>query len=1728
MMKRTFSLQTLLIIPFVLQVLGITGLVGYLSYRSGQRAVEKLAHQVMEKTSSLVTHDLNSYLQSAHRINQSHIAALRSGAITINNLDSLHRYITLQLFENQAVTSLLYGNPQGDFRFINRVRPSDFGRNASLQAGDLPYEAGVATAASPSVVNIYTVDENGNELRRVETIAKVDVRERPWYQQAVEQGKPGWSKPFQIGRSEVLAINAYAPFYNQDQQLQGVFSVNISLRRLDDFLSSLSISENGHAFIVDRDGLIIANSLEQPAYQATALPSSSASRTYQPGLIAFQRISALESSHPVIQHVGQQLENHFGNLKSIQSPQNIVFEVDGETHFLRVVPYQDNYGLDWLIVTGIPEAEFLGIIQDNARNTLLLCSLALAGAIGGGIWTARRLARSLQKLTHATQNVADGQLDQPLQSSSIQEIETLSEAFRQMVIALRQGEELRQNYETDLKQQVAEKTAALNEAQRIAHLGSWTFDLVSQKIGWSAEQFYIFGLDPSQPEPSYENYLQYLHPDDRGAMQTAIARAIATGEPYTIEHRVLRPDGDVRCVLGRGEAVKDSHGNVIKLIGTGLDITDRKMLEQALQASEQKTKEIFNSAIAAIASMRVFPDGTWDIDRVSAGCEFLTGFTPQELTDDNNLWIERIEPEDWQSFSPCSFDNIFAERTGTYEYRFRHKNGSLRWFSQTTNSTWSDTQQCWMVTATSTDITDRKLAEDQLMAEFRFRQAIEASIVEGITAVSLEGEQIYVNPAFCHMVGWSQEDLLGCSPPYRYWPPEEIDHITLALQNSLLGNRPPEGLELRFMRRNGERFDVMMLDAPLRDSQGNVIAWLASVYDITERKQADNALKESESRFWDISDSSPANIYVLVRRSDGTYYFEHISQAIETMCEVSVEAAMDDAKVLLGNIHPEDQAGYDAAVQQSLDRLEPFQHEWRVVTPSGKLKWLQGRSRPRYRDHGEVAWYGVVVDITDRKVTEAALRASENRYRAIFDQVTAGINQVDATGRFISVNTAFLRMLGYSEAEVLRLTYQELTHPEDIGNYQTAYQQLVTGEIPFFLSEKRYLHKAGHYVWTQVTISPLRDQDGNVESAVAVVVNIDDRKRAEMALQQSEAKFATVFHSNPAPAWIATLEEGLCLDFNASFKQFYGFQGKEKVSTTCRELGLWVNQTDRTYYFETLRQQSLLTNFETLFRTRTGEIKTVLLSASVNQINGQDCVIGVLNDITGRKQAELALQDSETRQRAILSALPDLVYIIGADGTILEQVTTKPELDLYPSHIDKTNLTVSDLSPPHLARRKLAAIRQALTTGDIQIFEQDVTLRDRIQHEELRVVPMPGDKVLLLVHDISDRKQAELALREKEERFRRAFDDAPISMALTTPEGRCFQVNQALCDFLGYTNQELLSLPIQALSHSEDMAKDEALMQQVLSGDLATFQLEKRYFHRQGHTVYGLLNVSLVRGSHQQPLYFVAQIQDISERRKVDQMKRDFVSIVSHELRTPLTSIRGALGILETGVLQNRPDKTKHMMTVAINNSDRLIRLVNNILDLARLESGKAPLVKEPCQVSELMTSAIDSLEAMAMEAQVSLKVTSLDRVIRLAPDAILQTLTNLLSNAIKFSAPGGTVWLSATEWEPDQAEPQASGHGATPEKIPLTPPSQAPESSSPFVLFSVKDEGRGIPPDKLQVIFTQFQQVDTSDSRQKGGTGLGLSICKNIVEQHGGSIWAESIPGQGSSFYFTLPDDPD
>lgn len=388
------------------------------------------------------------------------------------------------------------------------------------------------------------------------------------------------------------------------------------------------------------------------------------------------------------------------------------------------------------------------------------------------------------------------------------------------------------------------------------------------------------------------------------------------------------------------------------------------------------------------------------------------------------------------------------------------------------------------------------------------------------------------------------------------------------------------------------------------------------------------------------------------------------------------------------------------------------------------------------------------------------------------------------------------------------------------------------------------------------------------------------------------------------------------------------------------------------------------------------------------------------------------------------------------------------------------------------------------------------TLKQSNQQLETRVTQRTSELSQVntqLQLELGDRKRAQRALLHSEELFRNAFAFAVNGLALVGLGHHFLRVNPALCSLLGYTETELLGLTLDEITDEADRETHRNNLNQLVLGEVQSIQAERRYLHKLGYPLWVIGSTSLVRDLQDEPLYYVSQIQDINERRIAEQVKSDFISVVSHELRTPLTSIRGSLGLLAAGSLDADLESSRQMLSIAAIESERLVRLVNDILSLDRLESHKLPLEKRQCHAADLMQQATQSIQILAEEHHIVISLVPAAIKVWADPDRIIQVLVNLLINAIKFSPPQSTVTLTVQK------------HGEQ-------------------VLFQVQDRGRGIPAHKKETIFGRFQQVDSSDARQKDGVGLGLAICRTIVQQHGGQIWVESIEGEGSTFYFTLP----
>lgn len=426
-------------------------------------------------------------------------------------------------------------------------------------------------------------------------------------------------------------------------------------------------------------------------------------------------------------------------------------------------------------------------------------------------------------------------------------------------------------------------------------------------------------------------------------------------------------------------------------------------------------------------------------------------------------------------------------------------------------------------------------------------------------------------------------------------------------------------------------------------------------------------------------------------------------------------------------------------------------------------------------------------------------------------------------------------------------------------------------------------------------------------------------------------------------------------------------------------------------------------------------------------------------------------------------------------------------------------------------RKRITRV-QGEERNDLLERERDSSQRARNTIVAVALTCSLGIGLLLLafafIYRLSRQSESDHRALEQAERIQRTIlNSAAASMISIDSGGAIRTMNAKAEEFLQYNSTELIGRNVAGIhDRNELQARGEQLSLamgiRVPSGFRALLtkarygiadQFECTYVRKDGTRFPVLLSISALRNGSDDQVGYLMIATDLTERHAIEKMKDEFVSVVSHELRTPLTSIKGALGLLAGGVTGALPSKASEMVRIAITNADRLSRLVDDILDLQRIESGRITMDMRPCEVDSLMRECAEAVRVLAENERVKVAFTSLQASINADQERMVQVFVNLLVNAIKFSPRGSQIEFAA-------------------------------ERVNGSLVFRVKDEGRGIPRDKLESIFEKFQQVDASDAREKGGTGLGLAICRSIVQQHGGRVWAESETGRGSTFYVRLP----
>ncbi|XHX75926.1 MAG: PAS domain S-box protein [Stenomitos frigidus ULC029] len=747
-------------------------------------------------------------------------------------------------------------------------------------------------------------------------------------------------------------------------------------------------------------------------------------------------------------------------------------------------------------------------------------------------------------------------------------------------------------------------------------------------------------------------------------------------------------------------------------------------------------------------------------------------------------------------------------------------------------------------------------------------------------------------------------------------------------------------------------------------------------------------------------------------------------------------------------------------------------------------------------------------ELLQRIQTEQQLRQSEARYRAIVEDQTEMIVRFSLDSTILFVNDAYCRFFQIQRDEIIGKSYNPVIYEADREKVAQLVQS-ISAENPVLIIENRVLDGQGAVRWTQWVNRLLFDAQGKVIELQAVGRDITTLKQIEQALRESEERLQLALEASGDGIWdwdITTNE----IYYSPQYFQMLGYAAAElpQLISTWENL---VHPEDMVWVKELLaghlHDRSVLYKFDYRLRTKTGEWKWIADYGKVMtwDENGQPLrMIGTHRDVNDRKSIEAALRQSEEQRRLAL----DLTHI-----------------GFWDLHIPSDDLTWNENHftllgmPVGLAAPQYENWRDRIYPEDVKRVEQLFahSIKTHTDYEaEYRVVEPNGSirwlmargraiydeqnqplRSLGVLLDISDHKQSEAALQESSRRWRSLLDNVQLVVIGLDIHGNVEYANPFFLTLTGYQLKEVLGKSwFDNFLTPGQRLPTKAVFRAVLEHNSPT-PYQNPILTKAGEERIIAWSNTTLRDVAGRSIGTISIGEDITERRKIERMKAEFISVVSHELRTPLTSMQAALSLLSEKIIDPTSKEGEATIQIATEGTDRLVRLVSDILDLERLESGKVRLEKHLCNAGDLVETAMAQMQEMAKPAEITLKARPYAYQVEADSDRLLQVLTNLLSNAIKFSPNRSVIQLAV---ELKLAE------------------------ETPHLLFTVCDEGRGIPADNLESIFDRFHQVDASDSREKGGTGLGLAICRSIVQQHGGKIWAESTMGKGSTFYFTIP----
>jgi len=747
-----------------------------------------------------------------------------------------------------------------------------------------------------------------------------------------------------------------------------------------------------------------------------------------------------------------------------------------------------------------------------------------------------------------------------------------------------------------------------------------------------------------------------------------------------------------------------------------------------------------------------------------------------------------------------------------------------------------------------------------------------------------------------------------------------------------------------------------------------------------------------------------------------------------------------------------------------------------------------------------------------------ALRESEERFRRTFELAGSGLAHIGIDRRFLRVNRKLCEILGYSEAELLRLRGKDISHPDDADVINQQRPRLYAGEIDTVRLEKRYVRKDRSVVWVAFQMVVERDAAGKPLYEIAVYDDITARKNTEVALRESEERFRRTFELAGSGLAHVTLD-GHFLRVNPRVCEIFGYSEQELVGKSVKDISHPEDRDaadgPRAGVVAGMRDSARL---EKRYLRKDGSLVWASLAIALERDAAGKPIyaISVLDDITPRKQAEDALRQSEARFRGIVDSANEGILVYDEKLNIVdvnaaaERILGLPRQALVgkPGFTSQLPCVREDGTPlPESERPTRATVRNGKPQTGIVLGVKRADGSLTWLSANTGFLRRPGEDgfygVVSTVSDITARRQAEEALRDSEELFRKTFELAASGIAHVTLDGRFMRVNPRLSEILGYPEGELIDRSVKQISHPDDRDVTDPQRALVRAGERESVRFEKRYVRKDGGVVWVSLGVALVRSAAGTPLYEIAMFDDITERKEAERALREaheelkrsnseleqFAYVASHDLQEPLRMVSSYTQLLGRRYGEKFDADAKEFMAYIVDGATRMKQLIEDLLAYSRVgtkgKDFKAVDMEKP------LRRAINNLKAAIEESGAQVTHAPLPT---LAADEVqlAQLFQNLMGNALKFRGPATPHIHVALQDLGDHVE------------------------------VAVRDNGIGIEPQYFERIFMVFQRLH--DKGEYPGTGIGLAICKKVVERHGGQIRVESKLGEGSAFIFTLP----